>query len=224
MTAVETPPRKVTDVAVGILIREDGFVLYGQRPEGKPYAGWWEFPGGKREQGEPMLETLKRELLEELGIEVLEAKHWVTRDHVYEHATVRLFFYQVTRWNGTPHSREGQRLEWCSKHDHHLHPVLPAALPVIEWFKLPDHIQVPNQLIKSALSAQTNANAGPDELEPIELIFQGHRYGVCTSLDQVQFVAKAGYSGPCEALIVNPKLAESIGDSARLPLYIQIFA
>src|SRR5690606_7409994 len=66
-----------TEVAVGIVFREDGQVLIGQRLVGKPYAGWWEFPGGKFEPGESAAEALARELDEELGVQVLESRPWV---------------------------------------------------------------------------------------------------------------------------------------------------
>ena len=61
--------RPVVDVAVGVLIRANGDFLLTSRPEGKVYAGYWEFPGGKLEAGETVEEALARELQEELGIE-----------------------------------------------------------------------------------------------------------------------------------------------------------
>ena len=67
---------KIVDVAVGVLIREDGRVLLSSRPEGKPYAGYWEFPGGKLEAGETVHGALARELREELGLELLDSTPW----------------------------------------------------------------------------------------------------------------------------------------------------
>ena len=81
------------DVAVGILMKPNGDVLLGQRPEGKPYAGYWEFPGGKVDPGESILEALKREFVEELGIEVVSAEEWCGVEHVYELAHDRLHFF-----------------------------------------------------------------------------------------------------------------------------------
>ena len=66
MTAARAP----VDVAVGILVRPDGRLLLASRPEGKPYSGYWEFPGGKLEPGETVAHALKRELHEELGIDI----------------------------------------------------------------------------------------------------------------------------------------------------------
>ncbi len=133
---------KITDVAVGVLIQADGRVLYAQRLAGKPYGGWWEFPGGKQEPGETIRQALNRELQEELGIQVKEATQWVVRDHVYPHATVQLHFFKVNDWVGEPHSAEGQALRWLDADRDSVSPVLPAAIPVIEWLLLPAHIKI----------------------------------------------------------------------------------
>ena len=66
------------NVAVGILMRDNGDVLLGQRPEGKPYAGYWEFPGGKVEEDESIADALRREFVEELGITVVSAEPWTS--------------------------------------------------------------------------------------------------------------------------------------------------
>ena len=80
------------DVAVGILMRPNGDVLLGQRPAGKPYAGYWEFPGGKVEPGEDIFSALQREFVEELGVHIDSGNEWCCVEHVYEHAHVRLHF------------------------------------------------------------------------------------------------------------------------------------
>ena len=121
------------DVAVGILMQANGDVLLGQRPAGKPYAGYWEFPGGKVEPGESILVALKREFLEELGIEVLSAEPWCGVQHVYPHAHVRLHFYICRQWRGEPQSLEGQAFAWQGKVD--VEPLLPATIPLIEWIE-----------------------------------------------------------------------------------------
>lgn len=128
---------KKTEVAVGIVFREDGQVLIGQRLVGKPYAGWWEFPGGKFEVGESAAQALVRELDEELGIQVLESRPWVVREHLYEHAHVRLHFRRVLRWRGTVTSREGQAFVWRAPEAIDVAPLLPAAIAPIRWLGLP---------------------------------------------------------------------------------------
>lgn len=103
--ATRADPADLVDVAVGVLIRPDGAVLFGQRPAGKPYAGWWEFPGGKLEAGESVEQALARELHEELGIDVHESRPWVVREYRYPHAHVRLHFQRIVSWAGEPHGR-----------------------------------------------------------------------------------------------------------------------
>lgn len=111
----------VIDVAVGILQRQDGAFLLAQRPDGKPYSGWWEFPGGKLEANETALQALARELHEELGITLVTATPWVTLTHSYTHATVRLHFCRVSQWLSEPQGREGQALQWVQ-----LAPISPT--------------------------------------------------------------------------------------------------
>ena len=127
--AVPAASASIIDVAVGVLIRADGAVLFGQRPAGKPYAGWWEFPGGKLEAGESVEQALARELHEELGIVVHESRPWVVREHVYPHAHVRLSFQRIVSWSGEPRPREAQALAWRHPTAIDLAPLLPAAIP-----------------------------------------------------------------------------------------------
>ena len=117
--------------------RPDGAFLLAQRPPGKVYAGWWEFPGGKVETGEALASALVRELHEELGIDVLRAYPWITRRHVYEHASVVLRFFRVTAWNGEPHPRESQAIHWQRLEEPMAEPMLPANAPVLASLALP---------------------------------------------------------------------------------------
>jgi 8-oxo-dGTP diphosphatase len=129
--AVNPAGRPVTEVAVGVLVQPDGRYLLAQRPAGKPYEGYWEFPGGKLELGESVEAALARELHEELGIDVRACHRWYTLEHDYPHAYVRLFFCKVTAWSGEPHGREGQAFVWQSL-PADVAPLLPAAIPVLE--------------------------------------------------------------------------------------------
>ena len=130
MNTVTTQAVKPIDVAVGILMKPNGDVLLGQRPQGKPYAGYWEFPGGKVETGEDILDALKREFMEELGVSILSAEAWCGVGHVYPHAHVRLHFYISREWQGEPQSLEGQAFAWQGQVD--VQPLLPATIPLIE--------------------------------------------------------------------------------------------
>jgi 8-oxo-dGTP diphosphatase len=135
-TKAELAPdgRKVTEVAVGVMVQHDGRYLLAQRPDGKPYEGYWEFPGGKLEPGESIEAALGRELHEELGIDVTGCQLWRTLEHDYPHAYVRLFFCKVTEWAGTPLGREGQAIAWQTL-PVEVAPLLPAAIPVLEWLE-----------------------------------------------------------------------------------------
>jgi 8-oxo-dGTP diphosphatase len=119
------------DVAVGILMKPNGDVLLGQRPDGKPYAGYWEFPGGKVEPDESILDALKREFVEELGVQIASAEEWCGVEHVYEHAHVRLHFFISREWSGEPQSLEGQAFAWQGTVG--VEPLLPATIPLLEW-------------------------------------------------------------------------------------------
>lgn len=135
-----TASRPVTEVAVGILMRADGRYLLAQRPDGKVYAGYWEFPGGKLEAGESVEAALARELREELGIDIdMDGKmcqqtcqRWRVLEHDYPHAYVRLHFCKVTAWRGEPRGCEGQALAWQTL-PATVQPLLPATIPVLQW-------------------------------------------------------------------------------------------
>jgi 8-oxo-dGTP diphosphatase len=132
------------DVAVAILIRADGRALLAQRPAGKVYGGWWEFPGGKIEAGEAPAHALAREVHEELGVELERAYPWITRVFTYPHATVRLRFFRVLAWRGEPHGREGQAFAWQNLAALTVGPVLPANGPVLKSLSLPDEYAISN--------------------------------------------------------------------------------
>lgn len=125
------------EVAAAVVFHDDGRFLLAQRPAGKVYAGYWEFPGGKVEPGESAAVALKRELHEELGIDVERAYPWITRDYDYEHAAVRLHFFRVERWRGEPHGKENQRFSWQSACRLTVTPLLPANGPILRALTLP---------------------------------------------------------------------------------------
>jgi 8-oxo-dGTP diphosphatase len=130
--------RPVTEVAAGILLDAEGRYLLGQRPEGKPYAGYWEVPGGKIENGESVFAALKRELQEELGIDIESSEDLVVLEYDYPHAYVRLHVSIISKWIGTPKGCEGQSLSWQLLVDAipTVEPLLPAAWPMLEKLRL----------------------------------------------------------------------------------------
>lgn len=128
---------KVVNVSAAVLTRPDGTVLLGQRAAGTFYPGYWEFPGGKVEAGETPRQALVRELREELGIDVLEAYPWLMREHVYEHAHVRLHFFEVPRWQGALNDHVHAALAWQHPGAFDVAPMLPANGPILKSLRLP---------------------------------------------------------------------------------------
>jgi len=127
----------VVEVVAAVVLRPDGQFLLTRRPEGKIYAGQWEFPGGKVEKNEPLRHALIRELWEELGIQVRVAHPWLTRVFRYTHATVRLHFFRVPEWEGELIARENQGLSWQFPHQVEVSPILPANGPILQALALP---------------------------------------------------------------------------------------
>lgn len=126
------PDRPVVEVAVGVLTSSTGDFLLTSRPEGKVYAGYWEFPGGKLEPGESVEQALARELHEELGIVVGKMALWKAQFVDYPHALVRLNFFKVAEWQGHLQMREGQLHAW-QRLPVQVKPVLPGTVPVLAW-------------------------------------------------------------------------------------------
>jgi 8-oxo-dGTP diphosphatase len=132
----------LVEVAAAVMLRADGReFLLAQRPPGKVYAGYWEFPGGKVEPGETVRDALIRELHEELGITVTGCSPWLTREFTYPHARVRLNFWRVTAWTGEigiTAPLEHSAVDWqaCGK-TATVAPILPANDPILKALSLP---------------------------------------------------------------------------------------
>jgi 8-oxo-dGTP diphosphatase len=129
--------RKVVDVAAGVLLRADGSYLLGRRGPDTVYPGYWEFPGGKVEAGEQPADALCRELDEELGIRVRHLRPWLRREHVYEHAHVRLHFFEVSAWEGELNDHVHSELRWVGAEAPACEPMLPANGPILKALRLP---------------------------------------------------------------------------------------
>jgi 8-oxo-dGTP diphosphatase len=124
-------------VAAAVIQRPDGQVLLAQRPAGKAYAGYWEFPGGKLEPGETPREALDRELVEELGLAVRHAAPWLVQRFRYPHANVLLHFFRVFEWDGDPVGHDGQAFAWQTPGRFDVAPLLPANTAVLRALLLP---------------------------------------------------------------------------------------
>jgi 8-oxo-dGTP diphosphatase len=186
-------------VAAGLILDQRGRLLLGQRPEGKPWAGWWELPGGKIEPGESIEQALVRELDEELGIQATQIYPWITHVHEYPKNIVELAFCQVTAWTGTPQGLESQDLAWIDPRDPiDVGPLLPATEPPLRWLQLPtrylisgiggaDGIQAFMERLEAALAAGVQLvqfrepawSGAPDALHAafLEVRARCHRHG-----------------------------------------------
>lgn len=122
MSRSDSPEPRI-HVAAAAVFNERGEVLLARRPDHLHQGGLWEFPGGKVEAGEAVEQALARELREELGIEVEQARPLIRIAHDYPDRRVLLDVWRVERFHGEPHGREGQPLAW----------VMPDALPAYEF-------------------------------------------------------------------------------------------
>jgi 8-oxo-dGTP diphosphatase len=127
----------LTRVAAAVVVRPDGQVLLAQRPAGKTYEGYWEFPGGKLERGETPAHALARELAEELGLTVRRAAPWLVQEYLYPHAHVELNFFRVFAWDGEPHGHDGQAFAWQRPGAFTVAPLLPANTRIMQALLLP---------------------------------------------------------------------------------------
>ena len=131
--------QKLVHVVAAVILNEQGEFLLSSRPEGKAYAGYWEFAGGKVEADETELQALQRELHEELGIHIHAATPWLTKIHHYEHASVLLRFFRVlpNQWHGEVVCREAQQYSWQQAGRFDVEPMLPANGPILRALSLP---------------------------------------------------------------------------------------
>jgi 8-oxo-dGTP diphosphatase len=125
--------KSVLTVVAVVLVDTDGRVLLAKRPEGKPMAGLWEFPGGKMQDGESPEEALIRELREELGINVKQAclAPLTFASHEYEKFFLLMPVFVCRRWEGQVTAKEGQELAWAKPAQLKDYPMPPADVPLI---------------------------------------------------------------------------------------------
>ncbi len=108
-------PKRATPhytIGVGVIHNDIGDVLVQKRPADGLLGGLWEFPGGKREGREKLTETVRREIAEELGIEVSVGTKITTLEHAYTHFRITLHAYHCTHLGGTPKPRAADAWQW----------------------------------------------------------------------------------------------------------------
>lgn len=129
-------------VAVGVVRDGDGRILLTQRAKHVHQGGLWEFPGGKLEAGESVLQALQRELLEEVGINVLDAQPLIKINHRYPDLSVLLDVWQINRFSGLASALEGQAMQWVSPQQLSEFDFPAANLPIITASRLPDRYAI----------------------------------------------------------------------------------
>ena len=127
----------MTLVVAAAIFDASGRVLIAERPPGKHMAGRWEFPGGKVAAGESEEAALVRELEEELGIEVTDARPMMRLTHHYPDRDVELSMWRVERYRGEPRPLDGQRLKWVERAQLGCEDILEADRPfvaaLVQW-------------------------------------------------------------------------------------------
>ena len=136
MNQFATSPTQLHVVA-GVVRDGAGRILLSYRLPHRAEGGLWEFPGGKLDPGEAAVQGLRRELREELGIEIEAAMPLIAVRHRYPDKQVLLDVWEVVRWSGTPESLEGQPLAWCHGHELTRRAFPAANEPIIRAVQLP---------------------------------------------------------------------------------------
>ncbi|GHD26024.1 8-oxo-dGTP diphosphatase MutT [Parahalioglobus pacificus] len=123
---------KRVHVAVGVIVNEQGQVLLTRRHNDAHQGGLWEFPGGKVEAGESVVDALARELAEELGISVLASRPLIEVSHDYGDKHVLLDVYLIEKFGGSPAGMEGQPMVWAPVTDLDGYEFPAANVPIVD--------------------------------------------------------------------------------------------
>lgn len=165
--------RKLLYVVAGVLTAPDGRVLIAQRPPGKHLAGGWEFPGGKRADGETPRAALRRELTEELGVTLSDARPLIRYRHDYDDRSVDLDVWLVSGWDGEPACIEHQALDWVEPHRLMDHDLLPADRPISIALQLPPLYLITGEARSEAAFARRLGGALDRGLRLVQLRMPG---------------------------------------------------
>jgi 8-oxo-dGTP diphosphatase len=129
--------KRLVLVVAAALVDRDNRVLIAQRPAGKSMAGLWEFPGGKVADGETPEAALRRELMEELGIDVCETclAPFTFASHSYADFHLLMPLYLCRNWDGEIAPREGQVVKWVRANRLSEYPMPAADIPLIPMLR-----------------------------------------------------------------------------------------
>lgn len=139
------PENHIVHVAVAVIKNSDGQYFIAKRPQDSHQGGLWEFPGGKIETNESVLEALERELLEEVGITPVKATPLIQIHHDYSDKSVLLDVWQIENFTGVASGNEGQQTKWINKTDFSCYDFPLANLPIIKAIQLPDKYMITGQ-------------------------------------------------------------------------------
>jgi len=208
--------RPPVDVVCGVVWSADGRYLLAQRPEGRIWDGYWEFPGGKIESGEAPAEAIGRELAEELGIRVTRADPWLLKVFDYPHARVRLHFFHVREWSGNPVCLEGQQLHWQRPGDPcTAGPLLPANESILRALDLSSLFPVTPDNSVTHVRALALVNARLSRLPwAVGPRFLQVRRGEVTAAEWRDWSVLCAGHGVTAVLNTTPDLARTLGASA----------
>ena len=182
-------------------------LLIAQRPAGKHMAGGWEFPGGKIEGGETRIEGLKRELAEEVGVELLSAHPLIRIQHAYAERDIDLDVWAVTAFEGQPRGLEGQQLRWCPAEDLSSADLIPADRPIVTALLLPECITAPAGA-RYTVDAQ-GATVGR---------FRGR---FCADSEEAAAATAEGADFLLVSTTLDPPAIESLTATQNVPIYVR---
>lgn len=194
-------------VVAGAIADGEGRILIAQRPRGRHMAGRWEFPGGKLASGEDPYAGLQRELAEELGVAVREARPLIRLRHEYPDRRVLLDVWQVTAYDGEPQALDAQALAWARPDELPKHDLIEADRAIVTALRLPRLARAlaPGESLQSirGSAAQTifwpladDGGNEPDRDAVAAARSAGHRVFVLgADVDAVRVAALAGCDG-----------------------------
>lgn len=144
-------------VAAAIIVKAGGDILIARRAANQHQGGLWEFPGGKVEAGEPVEQALARELDEELGIRVRQARPQIRIRHDYPDKSVLLDVWRVEAFEGEAHGREGQPIRWVAPAGLDDYAFPAANVPIVRAAQLPDQLLITGSLVTCTTPAARRA-------------------------------------------------------------------